>query len=81
VCLLERGAGGGPAHLARAGTEEVRAFLKDGLGISRFRFGAELDRALERLVPAGGWRLRLSADPADAAPLLEEVLREIELSA
>lgn len=76
VCLLERG--DGPARLARAGAEEVRSFLKDGLGVSRFRFGQELDRALERLVPAGGWRLRLSADPADAAPLLDLVLREVE---
>jgi hypothetical protein len=76
VCLLERA--GGRARLTPAAAPEVRAFLKDGLGISRLRFGDALDRALERLVPAGGWRLALSSDPAEAAPLLEEVLADVE---
>ena len=79
VCLLERS--GGRARLARVPAVEVRAFLKDGLGISRFRFGDALDRALEQLVPAGGWRLSLADDPSEAAPFLEEMLGQVERQA
>jgi hypothetical protein len=79
VCLLERT--GSRVSLARVNAAQVSAFLKEGLGISRFRFGAELDGALARLAAAGGWRLSLSGNPADAAPLLDEVLAEVETRA
>ena len=58
-----------------------RGKRKDGLGISRFRFGDALDRALEQLVPAGGWRLSLADDPSEAAPFLEEMLGQVERQA
>ncbi len=76
VCLLERK--GGAASRGPASAAEVQAFLKEGLGLSRARFGAALDQALARLVPAGGWRLSLSANPADAVPHLDAVLRWLE---
>ncbi len=72
VCLLERGRG--PARLARVGAGEARAFLRDGLGLSRNRFGEGLDRALERLIPGGAWRLSLSERPSEAARFVEEML-------
>jgi hypothetical protein len=76
VCLLART--GGAPRLSRVSAPEVGAFLKEGLGISRFRFGEGLDRALEQLAPVGGWRLSLSSKPSEAAPLLDQVLHEVE---
>ena len=77
VCLLERK--GGVASLAPASRAEVRAFLEEGLGLSRLRFGAALDDALRRLVPpAGGWRLSLSGKPEDAVPHLDAMLTQLE---
>jgi hypothetical protein len=78
VCLLERGTG--QVRVTRASGPDVRAFLKAGLGTSLYRFDDGLDRALERLVPAGGWRLSLSGNPSHAAPLLDELLTEVERS-
>src|SRR2546426_7701574 len=76
VCLLERS--GGAAARAPASAAEVQAFLKEGLGLSRVRFGGAMDQALARLVPVGGWRLSLSANPADAVPHLDAMLRQLE---
>src|SRR5207249_7460723 len=76
VCLLERS--GAAAFRAPASAAEVQAFLKEGLGLSRVRFGGAMDQALARLVPAGGWRLSLSANPADAVPHLDAILRWLE---
>jgi len=76
VCLLERK--GGAASRGPASAAEVQALLKEGLGLSRARFGAAMDQALARLVPAGGWRLSLSANPADAVPHLDAMLRQLE---
>ena len=75
VCLLERN--GGPARCTAASAEEVRRFLAEGLGLSRLRFGSELETALARLARGGGWRLSLSDEPADAAPFLETMAAEI----
>jgi len=77
VCLLER-KGGTTVSKTPASAAEVQAFLKDGLGLSRARFGASLDDALRRLAGAGGWRVSLSADPTDAMPLLDDMLAELE---
>ena len=79
VCLLERTPGGERApSFTPASPSEVQAFLKEGVGISRVRFGGALDEALARVSGAGGWRLSLSANPADALPFLDEMLAEIE---
>jgi hypothetical protein len=79
VCVLERQ--GGRASCVRASPAEVQAFLKEGLGLSRVRFGAALDTALAWLAGAGGWRLSLSRDPADVWPLVDEILTQLELQA
>ena len=78
VCLLERTEGATTVSKAPASAAEVRAFLKDGLGLSRARFGASLDDALRRLAGAGGWRVSLSANPADAMPMFDDMLAELE---
>ena len=79
VCLLERN--GGTASRAPASAGEVQAFLKNGLGLGRVRFGDALDEALRRLAGSGGWRLSLSANPADAMPLLDDLLSHLEAEA
>ena len=76
VCLLERK--GGTASGTPATAAEVQAFLKDGLGVGRVRFGEPLDEALWRLASPGGWRVSLSANPADAMPLLDDLLTQLE---
>src|SRR6266705_225399 len=76
VCLLERT--GTAGSKAPASSAEVQAFLKDGLGLSRARFGASLDEALRRLAGAGGWRVSLSSHPADAMPMFDDMLVELE---
>jgi hypothetical protein len=79
VCLLERTGGGQRAPFSSpASPQEVQSFLKEGVGISRVRFGDELDQALARVAGAGGWRLSLSQNPADALPFLEAMLVELE---
>jgi len=78
VCLLERTEGAAAVSKAPASAAEVQAFLKDGLGLSRARFGASLDDALRRVAGAGGWRVSLSANPADAMPLFDDMLAELE---
>jgi len=75
VCLLERK--GGAASCARASSAEVHASLEAGLGVSRVRFGDTLHDALARLAGRGGWRLSLSADPADALPFVDDMLTEL----
>ncbi len=75
VCLLERA--GGAASCARVSATEVRTALEAGLGVSRVRFGDGLQDALARLAARGGWRLSLSANPADALPFLDEMLTEL----
>ena len=76
VCLLER-TGGAPSRTS-ASSAEVQTFLKEGLGLSRVRFGAAMDEALARLVPVGGWRLSLSDNPADAVPHIDAMLARLE---
>lgn len=75
VCLLERT--GGAASCARASATEVETSLAAGLGVSRVRFGPALHDALAQLAGRGGWRLSLSADPADALPFVDEMLTEL----
>ncbi len=76
VCLLERT--GTTVSKAPASPAEVQASLKDGIGLSRARYGASLDEALQRLAGAGGWRVSLSANPADAMPMFYDMLAELE---
>ena len=78
VCLLERTGGSTTVSKAPASPAEVQAFLKDGVGLSRARFGASLDEALRRLAGAGGWRVSLSANPADAMPMFDDMLAELD---
>jgi hypothetical protein len=76
VCLLERQ--GGAARCASVSPAEVQAFLREGLGVGRVRFGDALDEALAGLSTSGGWRLSLSPNPADVLPFLDEILTEVE---
>ena len=78
VCLLERKGVGTTVSKVPASSAEVQAFLKEGLGLSRARFGASLDGALRWLAGAGGWRVSLSENPADAMSLLNDMLAELE---
>jgi len=78
VCLLERTGGSTTVSKAPASSSEVQAFLTDGIGLSRARFGASLDEALRRLAGAGGWRVSLSANPADAMPMFDDMLGELD---
>ncbi len=78
VCLLERTGGSTTVSKAPASPADVQAFLKDGIGLSRARFGASLDEALRRLAGAGGWRVSLSANPADAMPMFDDMLAELD---
>jgi hypothetical protein len=55
----------------------VQTSLEAGLGVSRVRWGDALPDALARLAAHGGWRLSLSADPADALPFVDEMLTEL----
>jgi hypothetical protein len=75
VCLVERT--GGAASCARVSATEVQTSLEAGLGVSRVRFGDALHNALARLAGRGGWRLSLSANPADALPFLDQMLIEL----
>jgi hypothetical protein len=75
VCLLERT--GGAASCTRASASEVQTSLEAGLGVSRVRWSDALPDALARLAARGGWRLSLSADPADALPFVDEMLTEL----
>lgn len=66
LCLLARGP---DARLERIGPDEVRAAaeaLEPGFDLLR----TDIEAALARLGPSGGWRLTLSADPAEAIDLL-----------
>jgi hypothetical protein len=56
---------------------EVQTSLEAGLGVTRVRFGDALHDALARLAGRGGWRLSLSANPADALPFLDQMLTEL----
>ena len=75
VCLLERR--GDAVGCARVSASEVHAFLEAGLGLSRVRWGNALHDALAPLAARGGWRLLLSANPADALPFIDEMLAEL----
>jgi hypothetical protein len=75
VCLLERNGGG--VRRSAVAAAEVRAFLEEGLGLSRQRFGPSLGVALDALAAGGGWRLSLSDDPADAMAALDAMLEEV----
>ncbi|HEX9705972.1 MAG TPA: hypothetical protein VGA20_12055 [Gemmatimonadales bacterium] len=76
VCLLERN--GGHASLAPATADEVRAFLRNELGIARTMFGEGVYQAVDTLAADGGWKLSLSQDPKDAVPFLETMLTALE---
>jgi energy-coupling factor transporter ATP-binding protein EcfA2 len=72
VCLLERGSA---AALVRAEPHEIALALSSRVDAGFDRFPERHQRVVERLAEPGGWRLTLSADPRDALPLLEEMLK------
>lgn len=76
VCLLERTAGA--VSLAAAAPTEVQSFLRGGMGLSAMRFDVSLDRALAQLTRLGGWRLSLSDNPAEALPLIDAMLTQLD---
>ncbi|HEX8366349.1 MAG TPA: hypothetical protein VF603_13795 [Allosphingosinicella sp.] len=77
LCLL---APGRNARLERIGPDEVRAAadaLEPGFDLLR----PDIEAALARLGASGGWRLTLSAEPAEAIDLLIRNLDRLEASA
>ncbi len=79
VCRLERN--GGPAGWSRATSEELMAFLEEGLGMHAAFHRTSMEAALSRLCANGGWHLALSDDPGDALPYIERMLAELEAQA
>jgi hypothetical protein len=73
VCLLSRG--DGPPALDRISAESLSAFLLEDLASVHDLYGDTPARVMPRLCAGGGWRLRLSGDPREAGPLLEELVR------
>ncbi|MGH7731000.1 MAG: hypothetical protein ACRENJ_07085 [Candidatus Eiseniibacteriota bacterium] len=76
ACLLERT--GGPGSCQPASPADVQVFLLEGVGASRVLHGTALERAIAGIAAGGGWRLALTADPADSVPYLERMLAELE---
>ena len=77
LCLLARG---DEARLEPIGPAEVQALaeiLEPGFDLLR----PEIEAVLARLGTGGGWRLTLSADPAEAIDLLTANLDRLEASA
>ena len=77
LCLL---APGRDARLERIGPDEVRSAadaLEPGFDLLR----TDIEAALARLGASGGWRLTLSADPAEAIDLLMRNLDRLEAGA
>lgn len=75
VCVLARS--NGPVQVKRIGADEIRAILSYDPAGAGGRFGARLAEAAEWLAAPGGWQLSLSADPNEAIPFINELLRTI----
>jgi len=75
ICVLTRAAG--PARLERIEAAPLRAALLADLAGSQDLYGDAPDHLVTRMSAHGGWRLTLSANPADAVPLLEELAGQI----
>jgi len=75
ICVLGRAQG--PAALERLGPDAVRTALLADLTAVHDLYRGTRDRVITPLCADGGWRLALSARPAEAAPLLEELARTI----
>lgn len=65
------------ATLQRIGPDAVRALLLADLMAAHDLYRDVADRAITPLCADGGWRLSLSPRPADAAPLLDALAREL----
>jgi hypothetical protein len=72
VCLLERGEG--PVSLQRVGSAELVSSLSRSLAPGFDRFPERHHATIAAISGGGGWRLRLSPDPADALPCLLRML-------
>jgi hypothetical protein len=75
ICVLGRAAG--PATLERIGPDVVRAALLADLAAAHDLYRDAGDRVITPLCADGGWRLARSRHPADAAPLLDALARQL----
>jgi len=72
VCVLARGS---RASLERVDTRTIFDALTCSVAPGFDRFPARNTAVANVLAAAGGWRVTLSADPDDALPLLDEMLK------
>jgi hypothetical protein len=77
ICLLGRSAG--PATLERIDPEVVRSALLEDLTAVHDLHREDGRRVIPPLCAGGGWRLALSQRPPDAAPLLEDLARQVAM--
>jgi hypothetical protein len=72
VCLLTRA--NGVATIERADPDAIFGALTSTVSPGFDRFPERHQRVARALTTHGGWRLRLSSDPRQALPLLEQIL-------
>jgi hypothetical protein len=72
VCVLERG--DGVATLERVSAPDLATTLHREVAPGFDRFPERHARVVRMLTRRGGWRLQLSSDPAQALPLLRQML-------
>jgi hypothetical protein len=73
VCLLVRD--GGASAVERVSASEIETALAAELASELMMFGDPMRTTLRWLAKDGGWRLTLSDRPAEAVPLLGEILK------
>jgi len=74
--VLGRTRGPSPAR-ERIAADELRASLLADLMAAHDLYRDVADAVITPLCAGGGWRLALSARPADAAPLLDDLARTL----
>jgi hypothetical protein len=75
VCLLDRGEG--PVSLRRVDHAALAGALSQQLAPGFDRFPERHHATMAALCAGGGWRLRLSPNPADAVPCLLHMLDDV----
>jgi hypothetical protein len=78
VCVLERAGGRAEVECARLEPSEVVRAMLAGVEPGFDLFETQLPALVDRLARRGGWRLRVAGPPAEAVPVLRELLDEID---
>jgi chloramphenicol 3-O-phosphotransferase len=76
IVLLERSEG--PVTLDAVPARTLHDALARDLQVELTLHGSSVPAALARVAAPGGWRLRLSSDPAEALPSLERIFSALE---